>query len=62
MSMHTTHQRNGTTVTNAEHTSKAPRSATGLFALLGSVPHINGTSALETGQESGVSKAGRRLR
>jgi len=56
LSITTNHQRKGNTVTNTGHTSKIPRTATGLFALLGAFLHRQGTSAPKT-KGSGLTRA-----
>jgi hypothetical protein len=42
-----------------EHTPKTPRSATGIFALLGALLRVKGTGASKITQGTGAPKAGR---
>ena len=48
-------------MTNTEHTSKTPSSATGIFALLGALLRVKGTGAPKISRGGGASKKGRRL-
>jgi hypothetical protein len=57
LSITTNHRRKGNTVTNTEHTSKASRRATGLFALLGSLLHTQGSGTPKISQGTGASSS-----
>ena len=46
-------------MTNTEHTSKTPRTATGIFALLGSLPRCKGTGTPKITHGTGLSKPAR---